>query len=90
MSAETAVKMCSRCLTDKPLDRFYPDQRGPLGRRSECKDCASAFRHGRRGRLEQVTSHGLSTYNNWGCRCGICRAANTEYQRDYRAAGVSA
>jgi hypothetical protein len=28
--------------------------------------------------------HGLNGYNNLDCRCPICRAANTEYQRDLR------
>lgn len=32
------------------------------------------------------TEHGLSGYTNRGCRCDVCRAANTDYQRTRRAA----
>ena len=28
--------------------------------------------------------HGLSGYSNLGCRCGICRAANTAYNLQMR------
>jgi len=29
-------------------------------------------------------AHGLSGYNNYGCRCQVCTEGNTEYQREYR------
>lgn len=30
-------------------------------------------------------THGLNGYKRWGCRCEICRAANTAQCRAYRA-----
>ena len=33
---------------------------------------------------EDEPAHGLEMYNHDGCRCEICRAAKTEYQRAYR------
>lgn len=29
--------------------------------------------------------HGLAAYKKYGCRCGICREANSKYQATYRA-----
>lgn len=31
-----------------------------------------------------ASRHGLSHYNNDGCRCAVCRDANNEYMRSYR------
>jgi len=35
---------CFRCEKRKPRDEFYKDQNRTTGRRSECKDCAKAYR----------------------------------------------
>lgn len=33
-----------------------------------------------------ASDHGnFSTYTNYGCRCELCRAANTKIQRDWHA-----
>lgn len=61
-----------------------------------CTECASAFarrhhteRDNRRKRLEAdstLAQHGrYNTYLEWACRCEECKAANTAYQRGYRA-----
>ncbi len=34
--------------------------------------------------------HGIRTMYIYGCRCGACRAANTEYQRKHRYAALQA
>ena len=86
MSAEAAVKTCTRCLTPKPLDEFYLEPKAPLGRTSGCRECLCAYRREQRNHPERATSHGCSGYYNWGCRCDVCRAASREYQREYRAA----
>ena len=31
-----------------------------------------------------VTKHGISGYNNDGCRCDICRLAKNAYMIEYR------
>lgn len=36
-------------------------------------------------RRTHVVEHGtLNEYNNFGCRCELCREANTQYMREYR------
>lgn len=37
-------------------------------------------------REKPPTEHGLSRYTNEKCRCKVCRAANTRYYRERRAA----
>ena len=37
----------------------------------------------------QPTHGTASTYNNWGCRCDLCRAASAAYARELRARRVA-
>jgi hypothetical protein len=37
-----ANKKCTKCELEKPIDNFYRNKKGPLGRSSECKDCTNA------------------------------------------------
>lgn len=32
-----------------------------------------------------VVPHGMSGYNEWGCRCEICSGARSAYNKEYRA-----
>ena len=34
----------------------------------------------------EVTGHGIGGYRS-GCRCAVCRSAETQRKRDYRARG---
>jgi hypothetical protein len=36
--------------------------------------------------LPGFVEHGASAYRNWGCKCGVCLAANTDEQRRVRVA----
>lgn len=36
---------------------------------------------------KEPPEHGLTRYKRWGCKCSICRLANTEAMRAYRNGG---
>ncbi len=56
-----------------------------------CLACGEAWRLYRwawreRNHGRQPFRHDASSYRNYGCRCPVCTAANTEYQRARRTA----
>jgi hypothetical protein len=53
------------------------------GRRNMCRSCETKSRYRRRG-AERVQTHNRSGYTN-GCRCDICREANTRYAAERRS-----
>jgi len=36
---EKGTRICCKCGIEKPLTEFYRDQRNPMGRRYDCKEC---------------------------------------------------
>lgn len=45
MSESRESKRCSKCGRVLPLDAFYAQPRGLLGRRPECKSCQNSYRN---------------------------------------------
>jgi hypothetical protein len=37
------------------------------------------------GGVAPIAKHDRNTYNNWGCCCTVCIAAQSAYMRDYKA-----
>lgn len=68
-----AQKVCTQCLTEKPLDEFY-EGRGKLGRRAACKACCNKsaqahwakeserYKAYNRGRRDEMSTY-LRRYN---------------------------
>lgn len=65
--------------SDNPKERFF-DLSNIAFSHLSCN--VRAARKPNRGR--KVVHGSKSTYDNIGCRCGLCKAAQTKYRREYR------
>lgn len=66
------LRPCEYCKKD-----FLPNKRVA---RFCSNDCASKMRPSRGTK----SKHGTRTRYVWGCRCSLCRSANTEYWREWK------
>lgn len=60
------MKICARCLKERPLSDFIRDQRSPDGYRKQCLACENPESYARRQERENLRARGL-------IRCSRCR-----------------
>lgn len=91
-----ADKVCARCGGTDELQLHHRDPSQKVAnqiwhwsrerREAEIAKCdvLCATCHREHHSIEQMRPHGESGRYDRGCRCPLCRAANTERMRDYR------
>ncbi len=73
------TKQCKSCTKEKPLDAFYAQIGGVLGRRAQCKECYRSYMDNELETLECVTCGGPRSRRS--ARCSSCDAAEKRQQR---------
>lgn len=55
------TKICTKCKSEKSLNKFYKHPNGTMGRDSKCKECVKSYARGRR--LDPLVSARLNEYD---------------------------
>lgn len=79
----TDIKTCKTCKAPKPLTEFYIKNKKTGNRISQCKGCHS-FPDPKR----PITKHGTAGSYQRGCRCDLCRDANSKARKRYREKNI--
>jgi hypothetical protein len=84
-TAAPAVKTCSLCKQELPLDRFYKGT-GRLGKQSRCKGCVNHRTrkdqqlYNRRGKLKRQYQLSIEGYEQmFISQCGLCAICGSEH-----------